>query len=50
MDEIQIRRLEDIEQFLSEPTGSQLKLQGSKDDAYKWTERTLIRFRYHWLE
>jgi hypothetical protein len=50
MDEIQIRTLEDIEQFLSEPTGSQLKLQGNKDDAYKWIERTLIRFRYHWLE
>jgi len=49
MDEIQIRTLEDIQQFLSEPTGSQLKLQGSKDDVYKWIERTLIRFRYHWL-
>jgi len=49
MDEMQIRTLEDIQQFLSEPTGSQLKLQGSKDDAYKWIERTLIRFRYHWL-
>jgi len=31
MDEIQIRTLEGIEQFLSEPAGSQLKLQGSKD-------------------
>jgi len=50
MDEIQIRTLEDIQQFLSEPTGSQLKLQGSKDDVYKWIERTLIRFRYHWLD
>jgi len=49
MDEIKIRTLEDIEQFLLEPTSSQLKLQGNTDDVYKWIERTLIRFRYHWL-
>jgi len=49
MDELQIRTLEVIEQFLAEPTGSQLKLQGSKDDVYKWIEHTLVRFRYQWL-
>jgi len=49
MDEIKIRTVEDIEQFLSEPTGSQLKLQGNKDDVYKWIEHTLVRFRYPWL-
>jgi len=43
MDEIQIRTLEDIAQFLSEPTGSRLKLQGDNDDAYKWIERTQIQ-------
>ncbi len=46
MDEIQIRTLEDIEQFLAESTGRQLKLQGSKDDVYRWIAHTLIRFRY----
>ncbi len=49
MDEMQIRTLEDIEQFLAEPMGAQLKLQGSKDDVYKWIEHTLVRFRYPWL-
>jgi len=49
MDEIQIRTLEDVEQFLAEPTGTQLKLQGNTDDVYKWIEHTLVRFRYHWL-
>jgi transposase InsO family protein len=49
MDEMQIRTLEDIEQFLAEPTGAQLKLQGNKDDIYKWIEHTLVRFRYPWL-
>jgi len=49
MDEMQIRTLEDIEQFLAESTGSQLKLQGNKDDVYKWIEHTLVRFRYPWL-
>ena len=46
---MQIRTLEDVEQFLAEPTGSQFKLQGNKDDVYKWIERTLVRFRYLWL-
>ncbi len=49
MDEIQIRTLEDVEQFLAEPTGAQLKLQGNTDDIYKWIEHTLVRFRYPWL-
>ncbi len=49
MDELQIRTLEDVEQFLAEPTGAQLKLQGNTDDVYKWIEHTLVRFRYPWL-
>jgi len=49
MDEIQIRTLEDVEQFLAEPTGAQFKLQGNKDDVYRWIEHTLVRFRYPWL-
>jgi len=46
---MQIRTLEDIEQFLAEPTGAQFKLQGNKDDIYRWIEHTLVRFRYPWL-
>ncbi|MFQ5356717.1 MAG: integrase [Mariprofundaceae bacterium] len=49
MDESQIRTLEDVEQFLADMTGASLQLQGSKDDVYRWIERTLVRFRYLWL-
>ncbi len=38
MDEMQIRTVEDIERFLTEPTSAQLKLQGNKDDFDKWIE------------
>ncbi len=38
MDEIQIRTLEDVEQFLAEPTGAQLQMQGNTDDIDKWIE------------
>jgi len=49
MDEIRIRTLENVEQFLAGTTDTSLKLQGSKDDVYAWVERTLVRFRYLWL-
>jgi len=49
MDESQIRTLEDVDQFLTDMTGASLQLQGSKDDGYRWIERTLVRFHYLWL-
>jgi len=49
MDESRIRTLVDVEQFLTGMTGTSLHLQGSKDDAYRWIERTLVRFHYLWL-
>jgi len=49
MDESQIRTLEDVEQFLTGMPCASLQLQGSKDDGYRWIERTLVRFHYLWL-
>jgi len=49
MDETQIGTLEDVEQFLTGTTGASLQLQGSKDEVYKWIQRTLVRFHYLWL-
>jgi len=46
MDETRIKTLEDIAHFLDGTTEACLVLQGSKDDAYAWIERTLVRFRF----
>jgi len=50
MNEAEIRTLEDIEQFLAGTTCQSLKIQGSRDNLYAWVERTLVRFRYLWLD
>lgn len=49
MDESRIKTIEDITVFLSDQLAMPLKLQGNKDEMYKWLERTLVRFRYLWL-
>lgn len=49
MDETQIRTLEDIRRFLAGMAETSLKLEGDKDDLYRWIEHTLVRFRYMWL-
>ncbi len=46
MDETRIRTLEEVEQFLSGMGQVCPVLQGGKDDAYAWIERTLFRFHY----
>jgi len=50
MGETRIRTLEDVAVFLDGMTETPLKLQGGKDDVYAWVERTLVRFRYLWLD
>jgi len=46
MDEMRIRTLEDIRQFLAVVGDTGLVLQGTKDEGYRWMQRTLIRFHY----
>lgn len=49
MDETRIKTLEEISVFLADPLAMPLELQGNKDELYTWLERTLVRFRYLWL-
>lgn len=49
MDEARIRTLEDIRRFLTGMGETPLKLEGGKDDLYRWIEHTFVRFRYMWL-
>lgn len=49
MDDTPIQTLEDIRQFLAGTTETPLKLEGGKDDIYRWIEHTLVRFHYMWL-
>ncbi len=46
MDEFEIKRLKDIEQFLDGAVKSHPVLECGKDEVYAWIERTLRRFDY----
>jgi len=50
MNESQIKTIQDIEIFLLGATTTSMSLEGDKQDIYNWIERTLVRFRYLWLE
>lgn len=50
MREDELHTLDDIGCFLHATSCSTMELQGSKADVYKWLEKTLVRFRYQWLD
>jgi len=50
MREDEINTLDDIACFLQVELCPLMALQGSKDGVYKWLEKTLVRFRYMWLD
>ena len=46
----EIKTIDDISCFLQAELRPAMALQGSKEVIYKWLERTLVRFRYLWLD
>ncbi|MDQ6967121.1 MAG: hypothetical protein Q9M14_00380 [Mariprofundaceae bacterium] len=46
----ELNTLDDITSFLQAELCPSMELQGSKEDVYNWLEKTLIRFRYMWLD
>jgi len=50
MDETEIQTLEEVVRFLSGAGQARPVLQGGKDDIYAWIERTLVRFRYLFID
>ena len=49
MNELQIKTLEDIDNFLLGVTSTSISLQGGKKEVYSWIERTLLSFGYLWF-
>jgi len=46
----EIKTIDDISCFLQAELRPTMALHGSKEVIYKWLERTLVRFRYLWLD